>query len=161
MTFVLNLKKGFLKKIRFEIYDWKVESSEWSKKNTGTLEQADEWYGSRWHVGGKEYAGDFIEFVEKEIKKLEKVSGQNPIEAAKLGCKIYHGPYVYNFKEIYDLLKSYKISEEVNNEKDLYEKLNRDLKNLENDEGRATNIINDMGKKILDGTTKEINKLLF
>ena len=95
------------------------------------------------------------------IKKLEKVSGQNPIEAAKLGCKIYHGPYVYNFKEIYDLLKSYEISEEVINEKDLYEKLNRDLKNLENDEGRATNIINDMGKKILDGTTKEINKLLF
>ncbi len=95
------------------------------------------------------------------IKKLEKVSGQNPIEAAKLGCKIYHGPYVYNFKEIYDLLKSYEISEEVNNEKDLYEKLDRDLKNLENDEGRATNIINDMGKKILDGTTKEINKLLF
>ena len=26
--------------------------------------------------------------------------GQNPIEAAKLDCKIYHGPYVYNFKEI-------------------------------------------------------------
>ena len=56
----------------FTIYDWKVESSEWSKKNTGTLEQKDEWFGSRWHVGGKEYAGDFIEFVEKEIKKLEK-----------------------------------------------------------------------------------------
>ena len=56
----------------FTIYDWKTESSEWSKRNTGTLEQADEWYGSRWHVGGKEYAGDFVEFVEKEIKKLEK-----------------------------------------------------------------------------------------
>ena len=41
------------------------------------------------------------------LKKLHKVSGQNPIEAAKLGCKIYHGPYVYNFKEIYELLKSY------------------------------------------------------
>ena len=24
-----------------------------------------------------------------------------------MGCKIYHGPHVYNFKEIYDLLKSY------------------------------------------------------
>ena len=31
------------------------------------------------------------------IKKLESDSGQNPIDAAKLGCKIYHGPYIYNF----------------------------------------------------------------
>ena len=30
---------------------------------------------------------------------------QNPIDAAKLGCKIYHGPYVYNFKEIYEILE--------------------------------------------------------
>ena len=39
------------------------------------------------------------------IKKLENVGGQNPIDAAKLGCKIYHGPYVYNFKEIYEILQ--------------------------------------------------------
>ena len=94
------------------------------------------------------------------IKKLEKVSGQNPIEAAKLRCKIYHGPYVYNFKEIYDLLKSYKISEEVNDEKELYKKLTRDLKNSEDHEDKTADIINDMGQKILDKTTREINKLL-
>ena len=57
------------------------------------------------------------------LKKLHKVSGQNPIEAAKLGCKIYHGPYVYNFKEIYELLKSYKISEQIHSDKELSEKL--------------------------------------
>tara|TARA_B100000035_G_scaffold205877_1_gene176031 strand:+ start:50 stop:520 length:471 start_codon:yes stop_codon:yes gene_type:complete len=56
----------------FTIYDWKTESAEWSKENTGTLEQKDEWFGSRWHVGGKEYAGDFIEFLEKDIKKFGK-----------------------------------------------------------------------------------------
>ena len=95
------------------------------------------------------------------IKKLAKVSGQNPIEAAKLKCKIYHGPYVYNFKEIYDLLKSYEISEEVNDEKELYEKLTRDLKKTEDDdEDKTANIINDMGQKILDKTTEEINKFL-
>ena len=33
-------------------------------------------------------------------KKLIKVGGQNPIEPAKCGCKIYHGPYISNFKEI-------------------------------------------------------------
>ena len=37
-------------------------------------------------------------FIGKSIiKKLKNDSGQNPIEAAKLGCKVYHGPYVYNF----------------------------------------------------------------
>ena len=29
---------------------------------------------------------------------------QNPIEAAKLNCKIYHGPYVTNFSDIYEIL---------------------------------------------------------
>ena len=33
------------------------------------------------------------------LKKLESVGGQNPIEAAKYDCKIYHGPYIYNFDE--------------------------------------------------------------
>jgi hypothetical protein len=55
----------------FTIYDWKTESPEWSRLNTGTKEQASEWFGgSRWHVGGKYYAGDFIDFIEKEIKEL-------------------------------------------------------------------------------------------
>ena len=94
------------------------------------------------------------------IKKLQKVGGQNPIEAAKLGCKIYHGPYVYNFKEIYDLLKSYKISEEISNETDLTKKLENDLKEVKNDENKIINSINDMGDKILDNTAKEINKFL-
>ena len=94
------------------------------------------------------------------IKNLQKVGGQNPIEAAKLGCKIYHGPYVYNFKEIYELLKSYKISEEINNDTELSEKLAKDLKELKNDENKIINSINDMGEKILDDTTKEINKFL-
>ena len=43
------------------------------------------------------------------ISKLENDGGQNPIDAAKLGCKIYHGPYVYNFKEIYDILEKNNI----------------------------------------------------
>ena len=47
------------------------------------------------------------------IKRLKNVSGQNPIEAAKFGCKIYHGPYVYNFEEIYDQLKYYGISKKL------------------------------------------------
>ena len=51
----------------FTIYDWKTESPEWSIENTGSEKQAEEWFGSRWHVGGKGYAGDFIDFIEKEM----------------------------------------------------------------------------------------------
>ena len=39
------------------------------------------------------------------IKKLKNDSGQNPLDAARFGCKIYHGPYVYNFREIYNFLE--------------------------------------------------------
>ena len=94
------------------------------------------------------------------IKKLQKVGGQNPIEAAKLGCKIYHGPYVYNFKEIYDLLKSYKISEEIHDDKDLSKKLANDLKNSKNNQDKITNSIDDLGQNILNNSIKEINKFL-
>ena len=38
------------------------------------------------------------------IEKL-KNRGQNPIEAVKFGCKVYHGPYVYNFEDIYKILE--------------------------------------------------------
>ena len=45
------------------------------------------------------------------LKRLENVGGQNPLEAAKFGCKIYHGPYVYNFKEIYEILMKNNVSQ--------------------------------------------------
>ena len=35
---------------------------------------------------------------------LIKHGGQNPIEPSKFGCKIFHGPNVSNFKEIYKYL---------------------------------------------------------
>jgi len=55
----------------FRIYDWKTESAEWSIQNTGRKEQAENWFGgSRWHVGGKDYAGDFIEFIENKVNEL-------------------------------------------------------------------------------------------
>ena len=37
---------------------------------------------------------------------------------AKLNCKIYHGPYVYNFEEIYKILKDNLISKEIKDYKD-------------------------------------------
>ena len=61
----------------FRIYDWKVEA-EWSKLNTGRMEEANEWFGgSRWHVGGKDYAGDFIEKVSEAVYEVRKEIDKN------------------------------------------------------------------------------------
>ena len=37
------------------------------------------------------------------LEKFENSGGQNPLDAAKIGCHIYHGPYVSNFEDIYKL----------------------------------------------------------
>ena len=39
--------------------------------------------------------------------------GQNPLEAARYGTKILHGPHINNFKDIFILLKSFGISKEI------------------------------------------------
>jgi len=93
------------------------------------------------------------------IKNLEKVGGQNPIEAAKLGCKIYHGPYFYNFKEIYELLNKYKISEQINNEIELSKKIIADFDNYEKNNSKKISLINNLGTKILDETFNEIARI--
>ena len=66
------------------------------------------------------------------IKKLKDVGGQNPIDAAKSGCKIFHGPYVYNFSEIYDYLNKEKIAEEISDEPNFFAK--KLIKNFEADD---------------------------
>ncbi len=94
------------------------------------------------------------------IKKLMNEGGQNPIEAAKLGCKIYHGPYVYNFKEIYDIFESEGISTKVEDPNELHALLLKDFeKNIKNKED-VSNLINNLGEKVLKVTMKNINKIL-
>ena len=58
-----------------------------------------------------------------ETKKFHKIAssvflggsiinrgGQNPLEAARFGAKIFHGPNTDNFKDVYKLFKKFKIS---------------------------------------------------
>jgi 3-deoxy-D-manno-octulosonic-acid transferase len=45
---------------------------------------------------------------------LVRHGGQNPIEPAKLGAAILHGPHVWNFAEIYDALDQARGAEPVN-----------------------------------------------
>jgi len=44
---------------------------------------------------------------------LIKHGGQNPIEAAKLGAAILHGPHVWNFAEIYSALDNVRGAERI------------------------------------------------
>ena len=69
------------------------------------------------------------------------------MDAANLGCKIYHGPYVYNFEEIYRVLKEKNISVEVKSSKELSHHLLNDLKYIKKDNNFGI-IIEDIGKKI-------------
>ena len=91
---------------------------------------------------------------------MKLVGGQNPIEAAKLNCKIYHGPYVYNFQEVYDFLKSNNMAEQINNEFDLSEKIIENLKNSEKKSSKSVNLLDSYGDKILQSTIIELNKLI-
>ena len=93
------------------------------------------------------------------LKKLIKVGGQNPIEPAKCGCKIYHGPYVSNFAEIYDFLSKRDIAIKLENEKDLERHLLRDFS--ENNKLISNNLddLNNYGSKLLLDTTNEVFKL--
>ena len=93
--------------------------------------------------------------------KLENESGQNPIDAVKLGCKVYHGPYVYNFKEIYQILKKKNVAKQIVNATELSENLARDLKDNNDKKSNISDFINELSKKTFSCTMKDINNFLF
>ena len=87
---------------------------------------------------------------------LIKHGGQNPIEASRLGCKILHGPNIKNFVEIYDLLKSLTISNEINNEGDLRQALVKGFNDNNPENAESIKKINNYGITILNNVMKEI-----
>ena len=94
------------------------------------------------------------------IKKLKEVGGQNPIEAAKLNCKIYHGPYVYNFSEIYDVFNSKNISKQVNNHEELSKNLAKDLENPYKKNSSTPESIKNLGQETLNDTIRLLGDFL-
>ena len=95
------------------------------------------------------------------IKKLKNDGGQDPIEAAKLNCKIYHGPYVRNFYEIYEILMKNNISKQINSEEELSKNLIEDLSQSHEQKKMIKSPLNDLGQKTLLNTIKTIEKFLF
>ena len=82
--------------------------------------------------------------------------GQNPLEAARFGCKILHGPNVWNFDEIYNLLKKNKVSRKIINSNQLSLNVDKMLNN-KNKYRSLENKIKSLGNKILISTLTEIN----
>ncbi len=52
-------------------------------------------------------------------KSIFASGGQNPLEAARLGNRILHGPNIENFEEVYDFLKKHGISTQIKSHKSL------------------------------------------
>ena len=94
------------------------------------------------------------------LKKYKTSGGQNPIEAAKLGCKVYHGPYISNFNEIYEILAKNNISKKIENDKELINFLLEDFKKQENNSLKNTLFMSDLSKKTLAQSMDHINKFL-
>ena len=93
-------------------------------------------------------------FIGKSIlKKFENTGGQNPIDAAKFGCHIYHGLYVYNFQDVYKFLDVSGISEKVENIDALVEKLinnfNNNLKRDNDKINKINNFSNEIFQKVI------------
>jgi len=94
------------------------------------------------------------------IENLKNEGGQNPIDAAKLECKIYHGPYVYNFEDIYKILDKNGISLMINNYNELSKNLISDLKNPNKQNKKNSSLMNKLGKKTFSDTMILINNFL-
>ena len=102
-----------------------------------------------------------------ETKKFHKIScsvflggsiikrgGQNPLEAARYGARILHGPNIDNFKDVYKTLSSVKISKKITTPKELSSlitfKRNKDIGDK----------IKKIGGKILKETILELDTLI-
>jgi len=90
---------------------------------------------------------------------IVKHGGQNPLEPARFGCKIIHGPNIDNFKEVYELLKHKKISFQINSINQLNVKVKKLLKQKSNNVKKVLNLRR-YGVKILNETLLEINKFI-
>ena len=89
-----------------------------------------------------------------------KDGGQNPIEPARLGCKIFHGPYVSNFVEIYKYLNELGICKKVNNSNELSVSLVEEFKDNKPKNLEIAEKIETYGQNILNNVSIAIKKYI-
>ena len=83
--------------------------------------------------------------------------GQNPIEAARIGCKVLHGPYISNFKDVYSLLKKNKITKKIDTLKNAEKIFNNQIKE-KNFNKKIAKKLKNLGSAILRKNLGEIEK---
>ena len=80
--------------------------------------------------------------------------GQNPLEAARYGAKILHGPHIDNFKDVYKTLSKLKISKKITTSKDMASEIIFKRNKKQGDK------IKKIGIKILKETINDLDKLI-
>ncbi len=88
-----------------------------------------------------------------------KRGGQNPLEAIRLKCKVLHGPYTYNFSEVYALLRNLNLCFVVRHPNEVINHLNF-TKNKKNKINKNFINLNSLGKKILKDNYNEVLKYI-
>jgi 3-deoxy-D-manno-octulosonic-acid transferase len=84
--------------------------------------------------------------------------GQNPLEPARMGSYILHGPNVQNFTEIYNMLSKLNISAKINSIFNMKKIVNKKIK-YKQPKKVGQKLIN-IGNNILKKNLNEINKHL-
>lgn len=94
------------------------------------------------------------------VTRLKNDSGQNPLPAAYLNCKIYHGPYVSNFFEIYESLKKKDLSKKIENISELSNFLIKDLENIKKNENNHLKSFQSLSDEILSKSMDQIKNFI-
>ena len=89
---------------------------------------------------------------------LIKHGGQNPLEPARLGNYILHGPNIQNFKEVYRMLSKLNVSKKANNINDMKKIVDRKIEYKQN--SKIIKKLNLIGINILKKNLTEINKFV-
>ena len=91
-------------------------------------------------------------------KSLIGKGGQNPLEPARHGAAVLHGPNIDNFSDTYKLLDSLKITHKINGSTSLANLVNKLIIKPNNKKNYLK--IKKIGKRTLNKTIDEINGLL-
>ena len=89
-----------------------------------------------------------------------KHGGQNPIEASRYGCKIFYGPNVANFSEIYEFLNSLSAAKLVNTHKELNQSLVEEFESQKSNSNQLKKTINNYGTNVLNSVIKDLKKYI-
>jgi len=94
------------------------------------------------------------------VKSLIMDSGQNPIEPARMGCKIFHGPNISNFTEIYEYLKNLGVTKKINDSEELGISVVEVLKKDRDNSGEIKEKIENYGQNIFNNVIIELKKYI-